>query len=117
MAEGELAWTSFNVPLRIVNLLWCGCSTCEPRYGVHPHEKPIRLYVWLLNNYATPGDKIFDSHLGSGSSRIAAHKLGFDFYGCEIDKDYFEAQEKRFEEKCLGKINIEEQAIIQNKLF
>lgn len=64
----------------------------------HPTEKPIGLYNWLLNNYAKPGDKILDTHLGSGSSRIAAYKLGFDFYGCELDKDYFDAAEKRFKE-------------------
>ena len=64
----------------------------------HPTQKPVQLYKWLLKNYAKPGDKILDTHLGSGSSRIAAHKAGFDFTGCELDKDYFEAQEKRFKE-------------------
>lgn len=68
---------------------------------IHPHQKPIELYEWLFKNYAKPGDKIFDSHLGSGSSRIAAYKMGFDFYGTEIDKYYFDAQEKRFREECL----------------
>lgn len=63
---------------------------------IHPNEKPIALYKWLLHNYAKAGDKILDTHLGSGSSRIAAHDMGFDFWGYEIDKDYFEAQEKRF---------------------
>ena len=69
---------------------------------IHPTQKPIALYAWLLQNYANPdaGGGIFDSHLGSGSSRIAAYKLGFDFVGCEIDKGYFEAQEKRFQEEC-----------------
>lgn len=63
---------------------------------IHPNHKPIALYRWLLKNYAVPGDKILDTHLGSGSSRIAAHDMGFNFTGFEIDKDYFEAQEKRF---------------------
>ena len=63
---------------------------------IHPTQKPVALYEWLLMNYAKEGDKILDTHLGSGSSRIAAHKLGFEFVGCELDKDYFEAQEKRF---------------------
>jgi site-specific DNA-methyltransferase (adenine-specific) len=97
MAEGELAWTSFKIPLRIVRRLWCGCANCEQKSGIHPHEKPISLYLWLIKNYAKQGSKIFDSHLGSGSNRIAAHNLGFDFYGCEIDASYFEAQEKRFQ--------------------
>ena len=66
----------------------------DPR--IHPTQKPIALYEWLLKNYAKQGDKILDTHLGSGSSRIAAYNLGFDFVGCEIDKDYFDAQEKRF---------------------
>ena len=65
---------------------------------IHPTHKPISLYKWILKNYGNKGDKILDTHLGSGSSRIAAYKLGFDFWGCEIDKDYFEAQEKRFKE-------------------
>jgi site-specific DNA-methyltransferase (adenine-specific) len=69
-------------------------------YGgfLHPTQKPVKLYEWLLKNYAKEGDKILDTHLGSGSSRIAADKMGFDFYACELDKDYFEAQEKRFKE-------------------
>lgn len=67
----------------------------EIRY--HPTQKPVKLYKWLLKNYAKQGDKILDTHLGSGSSRIAAYEMGFDFVGCEIDKDYFEAQEKRWE--------------------
>ena len=64
---------------------------------IHPTQKPVALYKWLLSNYAEPGDKILDTHLGSGSSRIAAYDLGFDFYATELDKDYFNAQEKRFQ--------------------
>ena len=63
---------------------------------MHPTQKPVALYRWLLTNYAKQGDKILDTHLGSGSSRIAAYQLGFDFTGYEIDKDYFDASEKRF---------------------
>lgn len=92
-AQFELAWTSFE-------------STCKkydkfPNNGekrIHPTQKPIALYLWLLNNYAKQGDKIFDSHVGSGSSRIACDKLGYYFEGCEIDKDYWEAQEKRYKD-------------------
>lgn len=65
---------------------------------IHPTQKPIKLYEWLLMNYAKEGDKILDTHLGSGSSRIAAYNLGFDFTGCELDKEYFDAQEKRFQQ-------------------
>ena len=66
-------------------------------HRIHPTQKPIALYKWLLKNYAKPGDKIFDSHLGSGSSRIAAYQLGFDFWGCELDPDYFRDGCKRFD--------------------
>jgi site-specific DNA-methyltransferase (adenine-specific) len=100
MAEGELAWTSFNIPVRIVENTWNGFIRSEPRYGAHPHEKPTGLYRWQLSEYLKKHIqsewKILDTHLGSGSSRIAAYDMGFDFTGFEIDKDYFEAQEKRF---------------------
>jgi site-specific DNA-methyltransferase (adenine-specific) len=93
-SEFELAFTSFDRAARTMEL--------KPfqRNGsrIHPTQKPIALYQWLLKNYAKPGDKILDTHLGSGSSRIAAYKMGFDFWGYELDKDYFEAQEKRFKE-------------------
>ena len=87
----EYAWTSFDYPAKLFRF--------DNRTGgkIHPTEKPIALYKWLLTNFAKQEDKIFDSHLGSGSSRIAAWDLGFDFYGCELDKDYHEAQEKRFQ--------------------
>ena len=92
-ADFELAWTSFNKPSKTFRM--CRAEA----YGngtIHPTQKPVALYEWLLTHYANPGDKILDTHLGSGSSRIAAYNLGFDFVGCEIDKDYFDAQEKRF---------------------
>ena len=63
----------------------------------HPTQKPIALYKWLLTNYAKPGDKILDTHLGSGSSRIAAYDMGFDFWGYELDADYFAVMEARFQ--------------------
>ena len=63
---------------------------------IHPTQKPIQLYEWLLTNYAKPGQRIFDSHLGSGSSAIAAHYYGVDFVGCEIDTDYYNAAVERF---------------------
>ncbi len=66
---------------------------------IHPTQKPIALYEWLLKNYAKEGDRILDTHLGSGSSAIAAHYGGFDFVGCELDPDYFEAAKRRFNEE------------------
>lgn len=66
----------------------------DPR--IHPTQKPVALYAWIFSRYAKPGGKVLDTHLGSGSSRIAAYDAGLDFVGCEIDKDYFKAQEARF---------------------
>ena len=66
--------------------------------GVHPTQKPVALYVWLLQKYAKEDWRILDTHLGSGSSRIAAYDLGFEFVGCEIEPTYFRLQEQRFEE-------------------
>jgi site-specific DNA-methyltransferase (adenine-specific) len=65
---------------------------------IHPTQKPVALYDWIYHNYAKPTDLILDTHLGSGSSRIAAHKSGLSFVGCELDKEYFDAQEKRFKD-------------------
>ena len=64
---------------------------------IHPTQKPVKLYEWLLDNYAKEGDKILDTHLGSGSSAIAAHYRGFEFVGCELDEDYFKAAQTRIE--------------------
>ena len=95
-SDGELAWTSFNKALRKFEWMWSGFKKQRPEDRIHPTQKPVALYKWLLKNYAKEGDTILDTHLGSGSSRIAAHDMGFDFTGYEIDKDYFDAQEKRF---------------------
>lgn len=92
-SDGELAFSSFNRALRAVEY-----NRVELlREGtVHPTQKPIALYKWLLQNYAKPGDTILDTHLGSGSSRIAAYDMGFDFVGYELDAEYFNASEVRF---------------------
>lgn len=98
-ADCELAWTSFNTAVRMFSFRWAGMLQGDMKNKenrIHPTQKPVKLYKWLLNKYAKAGDKILDTHLGSGSSRIAAHDLGFDFYGYELDKDYFEVQEIRF---------------------
>lgn len=92
-SDGELAYSSFNVRLRAITIHRQELQT-ESR--IHPTQKPIKLYKWLLKNYAKEGDKILDTHLGSQSSRIAAFDMGFDFTGYELDKDYFEAGCKRF---------------------
>jgi len=97
-ADGEMAWTSFDSPVRLAKIHWCG-SAAKHETGqnkIHPTQKPIKLYDWLLMKYAKPNDLILDTHLGSGSSRIAAYKGGFNFVGFEIDPEYYEKQEKRF---------------------
>jgi site-specific DNA-methyltransferase (adenine-specific) len=88
----EYAWTSFKTSAKIFYKRPQGAD----EYRIHPTQKPVALYDWIYNNYASEGNLILDTHLGSGSSRIAAHKAGLSFVGFEIDSDYYEAQEKRF---------------------
>jgi site-specific DNA-methyltransferase (adenine-specific) len=95
-ADCELAWTSFKTSIRRIKLTWSGFRKCEVVDRFHPTQKPVKLYDWILNKYAQPNDLILDTHLGSGSSRIAAYKGGFNFVGFEIDQEYYEKQEKRF---------------------
>jgi site-specific DNA-methyltransferase (adenine-specific) len=90
MSQFEFAFCSFNKHPKMVKVN----STDIDR--MHPTQKPVKLYDWLLHNYAKPNDLILDTHLGSGSSRIAAYKGGFNFVGFEIDAEYYEKQEKRF---------------------
>jgi len=97
--NNELIWTSFDISIKTFSR----CHGLDKGFmakGIdkvfHPTQKPVKLYEWLLHNYAKMGDTILDTHLGSGSSRIAAYKGGFDFTGFEIDADYFAAQDKRF---------------------
>ena len=97
-ADCEIALTNIDSNAKIFSKFWLGAHANNGTDRIHPTEKPISLYKWLLTNYAKPGDKILDTHLGSGSSRIAAYDLGFDFTGYELDSDYFEASEKRFQD-------------------
>lgn len=100
-ADGELAWTSFKSALRTYKFTWDGFRKQMPCNRIHPTEKPVNLYKWVMESYAKPADRILDTHLGSGSSAIAAHEMGFDFVGCEIDKDYYDAACKRFKEQTM----------------
>lgn len=98
-ADCELAWTSFDTAVRQFTYKWQGMlqqNMKDKEVRIHPNQKPVNLYKWLLKNYAKEGDKILDTHLGSQSSRIAAFDMGFDFTGYELDKDYFDAGNKRF---------------------
>jgi len=106
-ADCELAWTSFKTAVRQVKFMWHGFMQGSNFNGgmkgnkgqnekrIHPTQKPVALYKWLLDKYAKQGDKILDTHLGSGSIAIACHDYGFDLTACELDKDYFDAAMKR----------------------
>ena len=93
MSDCELAYSSFDCPTRVVKI---NRVELLKEGTFNPTQKPIALYAWIFQNYAKPGDKILDTHLGSGSSRIAAYDAGLDFVGYEIDKDYFDRQEERY---------------------
>lgn len=111
-SDCEIAATNCFESVRLFRYMWNGmCQGKSIEEGhiqqgnkslnekrIHPTQKPVALYTWLLRRYAKPGWKILDTHLGSGSSRIAAYDLGFDFVGCEIDPYYFKAQDERFSE-------------------
>ena len=99
-ADCELAWTSFKTAVRIFKYRWNGMlqeHMAHKEIRFHPTQKPTALYRWLLKNYAKPGDKILDTHLGSGSIAIACYDMGFDLTGYEIDKDYYDAAVNRLE--------------------
>lgn len=93
-ADFEMAWTSFDLPAKSFKMSRVQAYT---NGKTHICQKPVALYKWIFENYAQPGWKILDTHLGSGSSRIAAWDMGLDFYATELDPDYFEAMEKRFQ--------------------
>lgn len=98
-ADCELAWTSFSSAVRKFTYKWQGMlqeNMKEKEIRIHPTQKPVALYRWIFSKYSKPGDKILDTHLGSGSSRIAAYDAGLDFVGYEIDKEYFDKEEERF---------------------
>lgn len=109
-SDCEIAATDIHDSVRLFRFMWNGMmqgksiaegyiqqgNKSKNEARIHPTQKPVLLYTWIFQKYAKPGDKILDTHLGSGSSRIAAYDAGLDFTGFEIDKDYFEKQEERF---------------------
>ncbi len=97
-SKGELAWCNIKNSLDIFSFLWAGFCKGESCDRIHPTQKPVALYTWLLDKYAQKGWKILDTHLGSGSSAIAAHDMGYEFHGYELDEEYFEAASKRLKE-------------------
>ena len=100
-SQGELAWLSWLNKIDFVDIAWHGMIQHDMKNKetrIHPTQKPVKLYEWLLMKYAKENDKILDTHLGSGSIAIACHNLGFELTGCELDKDYYEAAMKRINE-------------------
>jgi site-specific DNA-methyltransferase (adenine-specific) len=98
MADAELAWSSFKTSVRMYRghiFKGIGCTNYK---SIHPTQKPVKLYEWILMNYAKEGDKIVDTHRGSASLDIACHNLGFDLVTCELDKDYFNDGNKRLKQ-------------------
>lgn len=102
-ADCELAWTSFNKATRIFRYMWNGML--QEKMGdskelkIHPTQKPIDLYKWILQNYANEGDKILDTHVGSASSLIACKEMGFDYIGFELDEDYYNKANERMDKR------------------
>jgi len=97
----ELASHSFGLRVDLFRYMWNGMLQGDMKNKekrIHPTQKPVKLYEWLLMNYAKKGDKILDTHLGSGSIAIACHNLGFDLVGCELDEDYYNAACKRLKQ-------------------
>lgn len=102
-SQVEIAWTSFNTPAKIFRL------SNRTYKKIHPTQKPVQLYSWIIEKFGGGCNRLLDTHLGSQSSRIAAWNAGLDFYGCEIDKDYYESGCERFEREC--------RTIVQPQLF
>jgi site-specific DNA-methyltransferase (adenine-specific) len=99
-SDGELAWTSFDIPAKRFYWAWNGLANGikgrnKDEKTIHPTQKPVQLYKWLLDKYVKPNDKILDTHLGSGSIAIACHDYGFDLTACELDKEYFDKAMQR----------------------
>lgn len=119
MSDCELAFSSIDTPTRVINI---NRAYIQRKGGsIHPTQKPVKLYQWLLENYSKPTDKILDTHLGSGSHAIAAHYFGVsEFVGIELDKEYFDASVKRFKDQT-AQVNIfqeiEQQQVEQTKLL
>ena len=97
-SDSEIAWTSFDKTAKCFDYPYFGGVGAD-LIRIHPTQKPVKLYEWLFERYAKPDDWILDTHLGGGSFAIAAHRMGFEFWGCELDATYFAAAVERFEQE------------------
>ena len=132
----EIAYQSFDLRTDIVHYMWLGMFQGEHcdidirralgqqgnkalnEKRIHPTQKPVALYAWLLRRYASEGARIFDPMMGSQSSRIAAYHLGFDYVGCEIDEEYFTTGCERFDKECKGISRLPNgETVVQQSLF
>lgn len=107
-ADGELAWTSFNSALRIFRYKWNGMLQGDMKnkeVKIHPTQKPVNLYLWLLNKFAQDGDTILDTHVGSASSLIACHRSNHKYIGFEIDESYYKEAKERLDAE-IAQINL-----------
>lgn len=101
-ADVELAYTSFDLASRLFRFAWNGMIQGDMKNKerkIHPTQKPVALYKWILQNYAKEGDKILDTHVGSASSLIACYDMGFEYWGFEIDEDYYRMATERLEDE------------------
>lgn len=111
-SQCEFAWTNYDLPAKMFRF------DNRTKDKIHPTQKPVELYAYLLSTFGMGGGKILDTHLGSGSSRIAAYKLGYDFVGCEINEEYFRLADERFRRECLGETKLNNgQTLVQGSLF
>lgn len=116
-SQVEVAWTSFDRPAKLFRYSNGGFRSCDRTRKIHPTQKPVALYAWIYRTFASERQRVLDTHLGSGSSRIAAYRMGLDFWGCEIDADYYRSQEERFRRECLGVERVGDREVIQGSLF
>ena len=117
-SSGELAWSSFDAVLKKAFIEYSGFRGKEDE-KIHPTQKPIALYKWLLDKYAKSGNKILDTHLGSGSIAIACYDYGFDLTACELDKDYYESAINRIKHHIAFNQSLfqPEELLVTNQLF
>lgn len=113
-SQAEFAWTSFDMPAKVFTFSNRGGANEEKK--IHPTQKPVPLYDYLLERFAKPGMKILDTHMGSQSSRIATYKAGYDYWGAELDDDYFRTGCYRFEEFRKEREEIEEYGFAKTKI-
>lgn len=98
MSDFEMAWTNFAKVATMARFLWDGARKCERVDKIHPHQKPRKLYRWILDNYARKGDKLLSTHVGSASDLIEFELQGFEYVAYELDPSYYESAKNRMDQ-------------------